>query len=57
MAIDTLVDTFYDAVENNELILSIFTDFSRAFDTIHHDILLENKSYFTGSEASPSMES
>ena len=41
MAIHALVDKFYDAVENNELMLSIFIDFSRAFDTIHHDILLE----------------
>ena len=52
MAIHTLVDKFHDAVENNESMLSIFIDFSRAFDTIHHDILWEEKK-ITGSEAKP----
>ena len=47
MAIHTLMDRLYESIENDKITLGIFIDFSRAFDTISHDILL-NKLQFYG---------
>jgi hypothetical protein len=46
MAIHTLVDKFYEAIENDKYMLAVFIDFSRAFDTISHDILLKKLHFF-----------
>jgi len=40
MAIIELVDRVVTAMENGDFILGIFLDFSKAFDTINHEILL-----------------
>ena len=52
MAIHTLVERFYEAVERDEIMIGIFIDFSRAFDTISHDILLR-KLHFYGIRGKP----
>jgi hypothetical protein len=46
MAIHTLVDKFYEAIENDKYMLAVFIDFSRAFDTISHDILLKKLHFY-----------
>ena len=47
MAIHTLLNKFYESIEKDQFLISIFIDFSRAFDTISHDILMK-KLYFYG---------
>ena len=39
LALLCLVDTVSDALENGEYVLGLFIDFSKAFDTINHEIL------------------
>ena len=40
MALLHLIDKVISALENNEYTCSIFLDFSKAFDTTNHNILL-----------------
>ena len=40
MAFMTLMEQLITALENNETVVGIFLDFSKAFDTVDHDILL-----------------
>ena len=46
MAIHTLMDKLYESIENDKISLGIFIDFSRAFDTISHDILLKKLQFY-----------
>jgi len=46
LAIQTMVDTLHDVIENNDLMVGLFIDLSRAFDTISHDILLGKLDYY-----------
>ena len=39
-AIHALVEKFYETVEN-DIMIGLFIDFSRAFDTISHNVLLQ----------------
>ena len=39
LALLCLVDKISDALENGEYVLGLFLDFSKAFDTVNHDIL------------------
>ena len=40
LAIQTLVENCYDSIENNNIMIGLFIDFSKAFETICHNILL-----------------
>ena len=45
LALLLMVDKISDALENGDYVLGLFLDFSKAFDTVNHDILflkLEN---------------
>ena len=46
MALMTLMDKITKCLENNEHVIGIFLDFSKAFDTVHHDILLQKLSVY-----------
>ena len=46
MAIHALADQFYESAENNEFMLGLFIDLSRAFDTISHKILLDKLKHY-----------
>jgi hypothetical protein len=47
MALILLVDKIVDALEKGDCVIGVFLDFSKAFDTVNHDILLK-KLYFYG---------
>ena len=40
MALITLVDHLSEALEKGDTVIGLFLDFSKAFDTVHYDILL-----------------
>ncbi len=40
LAILTITDKIQNAIENNNYSCDIFLDFSKAFDTVHHGILI-----------------
>ena len=41
MALKTLIDKISEALDQGELVIGIFLDFSKAFDTVDHGILLQ----------------
>ena len=45
-AILKFLDNAYDSLNNNNYLLTIYLDFSRAFDTISHDILLRKLEHY-----------
>ena len=40
MAIMILLDKLINSIENGEIVVGVYLDFSKAFDTVNHDILL-----------------
>ena len=46
MALVTLIDNLSTALENGEYAIGIFLDFSKAFDTVDHTILLKKLNYY-----------
>ena len=40
LALTVLVDKLMKSLENGDYFVWVFLDFSKAFDTIHHEILL-----------------
>ena len=41
-----LVDKILDALHNGEYVLGLYLDFSKAFDTVNHGILLNKLEYY-----------
>ena len=46
MALITLVDRISTALENGEKVVGIFLDFSKAFDTVDHEILFTKLNFY-----------
>ena len=46
MALMTMMDKLIQSRENNEYVIGIFFDFSRAFDTVDHTILLSKLHHY-----------
>ena len=40
MALMVIIDTLSKSIDNGENVIGVFLDFSKAFDTVDHDILL-----------------
>ena len=46
MALMMLMDKLITALENNEIVIGIFLDFSEAFDTVDNKILLSKLTHY-----------
>ena len=46
MALVILLDKIVKALENGEYVIGIFLDYSKAFDTVYHNILLKKLEYY-----------
>ena len=42
-ALTEFLDKAYDVINQNRVLLTVFLDFAKAFDTIDHEILLKKK--------------
>ena len=46
MALMTLMDKLTKCLDNDEYVIGVFLDFSKAFDTVDHTILLQKISVY-----------
>ena len=47
-ALNTFNEEIYISLDSQNSLLSIYIDFTKAFDTVRHDILLKKKIYILG---------
>ena len=46
MALMVLIDKITKVMENGEFIIGVFLEFSKAFDTVNHKILLDKLGHY-----------
>ena len=46
MALMAMMDNLIQALEKDEFVVGVFLDFSKAFDTVNHDIVLEKLHHY-----------
>ena len=46
MALDVLIDKMIKSLENGDYMIGVFLDFSKAFDTVDHDILMKKLCHY-----------
>ena len=46
MALMLLIDKITEALDNGDYVVGIYLEFSKAFDTVNHDILLQKLSMY-----------
>ena len=46
MALMLLIEKITEALDNGDCVVGIYLDFSKAFDTVNHDILLQKLSMY-----------
>ena len=46
MALMLLIDKITEALDNGHSVVDIYLDFSKAFDTVNHDVLLQKLSMY-----------
>ena len=46
MALMILIDKIAKSLENGEWVIGVFLDFSKAFDTVNHDVLLQKLQHY-----------
>ena len=46
MALMLMVDKITKALDNGDYVIGIFLDFSKAFDTVNHETLLDKSSHY-----------
>jgi len=46
MAVIKLLDTIISSLENGNLALGLFLDFSKAFDTVNHNIIIQKLNHY-----------
>ena len=55
MALIALIDKISEALDQGELVIGLFLDLSKAFDTVHHGILLKKPQIIWFKRYSPQM--